>query len=242
MTEEIKTPTLGEIYKRLVSIPVDKYVDTIKETGIKYISWSIAWQVLKSEFPESYFEVRYFDGLPYLETPLGMVVEVTLIVCGHKQAVMLPVMDSGFNPMKTEAYTIKYSSGKTRNVAPADMRRVTDTHMRCLAKAIAIFGFGITMWDKSDRNYFLDNEEVIVPVAPAKKAAHQKISDSVEEELKEMRIVGTQALPDDVLIKFLNICFTKAEFLNRVESMFGKFAVTEEQFSQLCKVTIFYED
>jgi hypothetical protein len=145
MTEEIKTPTLGEIYKRLISIQVDKYVDTIKETGIKYISWSVAWQILKTEFPESYFEVRYFDGLPYLETPLGMVVEVTLTVCGHRQAVMLPVR-------------------KTRNVA-ADMRRVTDTHMRCLAKAIALFGFGITMWDKSDRNYFIDNEEVVMPVA-----------------------------------------------------------------------------
>lgn len=242
MTEEIKTPTLGDIYKRLVSIPVDKYVDTIKETGIKYISWSIAWQVLKSEFPESYFEVRYFDGLPYLETPLGMVVEVTLIVCGHKQAVMLPVMDSGFNPMKAEAYTIKYSSGKTRNVAPADMRRVTDTHMRCLAKAIAIFGFGITMWDKSDRNYFLDNEEVIVPVAPAKKAAKQKISDSVEEELKKMRIVGTEVLTNEVFSKFLSLTFTKRTFMDRVKSMFDKFAVTEDQFITLCKVDTFYED
>ena len=38
-------------------LQVDKYVDTIKETGIKYISWSIAWQILKTEFPESYFEV-----------------------------------------------------------------------------------------------------------------------------------------------------------------------------------------
>jgi hypothetical protein len=57
-----------------------------------------------------------------------------------------------------------------------------------------------------------------------------------------MRIKGTQALPDDVLIKFLNICFTKAEFLDRVTSMFEKFAVNEEQFNELCKVTVFYED
>ena len=151
MNEEIKTPTLGEIYKRLVSIPLDNYSDTIKETGIKYISWSVALQVLKSEFPDSFFHVTYFNGLPYLETPLGFMVEVTLTVCGHSQAVILPVMDGSFNAKKSEPYSIVYKptkaypQGRTKVVEAADMRAINDTIMRALAKAIAIFGFGITM-------------------------------------------------------------------------------------------------
>lgn len=61
----------------------------------------------------------------------------------------LPVMDSNNRSMKLEEWT-----GKTKNgeftVNSARMTDINKASMRCLAKNLAMFGLGLSLWTKED--------------------------------------------------------------------------------------------
>jgi hypothetical protein len=67
-------------FRSLFQIDVSKYVEM--KGQFSYLSWPFAVAQLRLADPNAFWEVRRFDGLPYLNTELGYFVEVAVTVQG----------------------------------------------------------------------------------------------------------------------------------------------------------------
>ena len=77
MTDNINT------FRTLFQIDVAKYVEM--KGQFSYLSWPFAVAQLRLADPSAYWEVRRFDGLPYLSTELGFFVEVAVTAVAPAQ-------------------------------------------------------------------------------------------------------------------------------------------------------------
>jgi len=107
----------------LYSQPIEKY---IKEKRGDYLPWSMAWALFKHLRPDaSYFyeNDRVFDS--------GEVeVVVTVTTGGQPMQSILPVLDPSNRPIKNP-----------------NRHAVNTARQRCLTKAIAMHGLGLTCWN-----------------------------------------------------------------------------------------------
>ena len=115
-------PTFGEIWKTLSSIDVSAHAQ--EKMGLKYLSWAWAWGVLMKHYPDSHYSFRTewiedADGAKTAE------VWCRLDICGNVREMWLPVMDH-----------------KNRAIINPTTRDINDARMRCLVKAMAMFGLG----------------------------------------------------------------------------------------------------
>lgn len=130
-----------------------------KDTGrtvLDYISWATALDELSKNYNVD-FHFHYFDNdhdgiaeSPYLDTPLGLMVETDVIVEGNKRVMQLAVMDSTNRSMRSTPYEVETKKGPI-TVPAATMTDINKASMRCLAKNIAAgFGLGLNLWTKED--------------------------------------------------------------------------------------------
>jgi len=102
---------------------------TEKKGNLTYLSWAWAWQKLMENYPESTY---YFGDNEY--HPDGSVtVHCILTVDGITRPMWLPVMDN-----------------RNNSVLQPNSRQISDTKMRCLTKAIAMFGLGSYIYAGED--------------------------------------------------------------------------------------------
>jgi len=93
------------------------------------LSWPYAVAQLRLADPDAFWEVRRFEGLPYLKTETGYFVEVAVTVGGITLAQIHPVLDSKNHPIyEPTAFDINTSI------------------QRCLVKAIALHGLGLYVY------------------------------------------------------------------------------------------------
>jgi len=92
-----------------------------KPYSLSYISWSWAWGELKKSYPDASYEVH--DNITYPDNTVEVRVSVT--IKGQTHMMWLPVMD--------------YKNDAKKNPTSKD---ISDSRMRCLAKAIAMHGLG----------------------------------------------------------------------------------------------------
>ena len=92
-----------------------------KPYSLSYISWSWAWGELKNSYPDASYEVH--DNITYPDNTVEVRVSVT--IKGQTHMMWLPVMD--------------YKNDAKKNPTSKD---ISDSRMRCLAKAIAMHGLG----------------------------------------------------------------------------------------------------
>jgi hypothetical protein len=98
-----------------------------------YLSWPFAVAQLRLADPAACWEVRRFDGLPYLSTELGYFVEVAVTVQGVTLSQIHPVLDHKNRPiMAPSAFDINTSI------------------QRSLVKAIALHGLGLNIYAGED--------------------------------------------------------------------------------------------
>lgn len=146
MTENKKELTR---FEKLCEKNVTKYTE--KKNGLTYLSWTYAWQEFKKEYPNATYEIKHWDGKPYLfDENLGYMVETTVSTGDEIHSMWLPVMNSTNKAQKNIAYEIKTASGKIITVEPATMFDINTTIMRCLVKNIAIFGLGLYIYAGED--------------------------------------------------------------------------------------------
>lgn len=140
----------GNYFKKLYDIDVSDR--TYKKKDLTYLSWASAWSELKKVYPDATYEIKKFteNQLPYLETPLGIVVFTSVTVNGVTHEMELPVMDVSNKSMKSEPYTYSTKNGD-KNVEAATMFDVNKTIMRCLTKNIAMHGIGLFIYEKDDQ-------------------------------------------------------------------------------------------
>ena len=118
-------------FARLSAINVSEHIE--KKGGFSYLSWPFAVSQLRLADPTASWEVRRFDGLPYLQSDVGVFVEVAVTVQGVTLSQIHPVLDSRNRPI----------------LAPTAFD-INTSIQRCLVKAIALHGLGLYIYAGED--------------------------------------------------------------------------------------------
>jgi hypothetical protein len=118
-------------FTRLNQINVNDHVE--KKGQFTYLSWPYAVAQLRLADPAAYWEVRRFEGLPYLKTDSGYFVEVAVTVQGITLSQIHPVLD-----------------GKNRPIFEPTAFDINTSLQRCLVKAIALHGLGLYIYAGED--------------------------------------------------------------------------------------------
>ena len=106
---------------------------TEKKNGLTYLSWAWAWaEVIKTD-ANATFEVKQFNGLPYMDVNGTGMVWVSVKIFDQERTCMLPVMDYRNKP-----------------ITNPDAFQVNTAIMRCLVKAIALHGLGLYIYAGED--------------------------------------------------------------------------------------------
>ena len=163
MTETKKELTQ---FEKLCERDVSKYTE--KKNGLTYLSWTYAWKEFKKIYPRADYQIKHWDGKPYLyDEVLGYMVETSIYTgeggdCQEtlEHSMWLPVMDGANKAMKDKPYAYKvkkYGADKKwhgeyedKEVAAATMFDINTTIMRCLVKNIAMFGLGLYIYAGED--------------------------------------------------------------------------------------------
>ena len=172
----------SEVFKTLSTVDVGNHTE--KKNGLTYLSWCWAWAEIMKKYPDATYEIKNFDGRPYLyDENLGYLVMTSMVIDGMERTMWLPVMDGANKAMKAERYTYpvkKYENGKwtgeytEKPVEPATMFDVNTAIMRCLVKNIAMYGLGLYIYAGED-------------LPPAKDASKTKI-DKIAKLCEEMDV------------------------------------------------------
>ncbi len=185
--------TKKSVFATLNAINVNDHTE-VKDNGsttLTYLSWVWAWQQVKSEFPDADYDVRHWDGKPYLyDENLGYMVETSVTIKGEKKIMWLPVMDNRNKAMKAQPYTyiVTYKGGKTveKRVEAATMFDINTTLMRCLVKNLAMFGLGLYIYAGED----LPQEE--------KEQQKNALQAKIDEACAAMRAVTSRKELEEV--------------------------------------------
>lgn len=204
-------------FETLNKINVNDKVE--KKSGLTYLSWAFAWAEVKKIYPDAFYIIKRFDGLPYVFDPkTGYMVFTEVTIEGHTHEMWLPVMDGANKAMKDEAYkyTTKYGE---KTCDAADMFDINKTIMRCLVKNLAMFGLGLYIYAGED----LPEDEEQKPIEPAGK-----------------RTITTEVLARgqqiDALIKKFNM--TREDYATIVKTTKAKSpeGMTADEFSEHLKL------
>lgn len=136
---------------------------TEKKGNLTYLSWAWAWAEFKKIYPDATYEVKKFDGVPYVhDSDTGYMVYTSVTADGQTYEMWLPVMDA-----------------RNKTLMNATMFDINKTIMRCLTKNLAMFGLGLYIYAGEDLPEDPDN-----PAGQALKAEKPQSSDKqlTEEE------------------------------------------------------------
>ena len=147
MSEQVKHP-----FRSLFQIDVSNYVEM--KGQFSYLSWPFAVAQLRLADPTAAWEVRRFEGLPYLSTELGFFVEVAVTVQGVTLSQIHPVLDHKNRPL----------------LAPTPFD-INTSIQRCLVKAIALHGLGLNIYAGEDLPDLPEGAEQVTSSTPAAEAA-----------------------------------------------------------------------
>jgi hypothetical protein len=177
-----KTKSVWEV---LSAINVNENIE--KKNGFSYLSWSWAWATLMSHYPNAEFcfenqagEFGDLNNEGVIRYPDGTAeVRCALTVDGITHTMWLPVMDYKNNAIKNP-----------------NARDINDAKMRCLVKAMSLFGLGLYIYAGED-----------LPDASKQKPAPTPAPETglVDEKAQLLKAVTEAATLDD-----LKAAFTKA--------------------------------
>ncbi|MEB7998888.1 DUF1071 domain-containing protein [Staphylococcus saprophyticus] len=164
------------LFEQLNQLNVNDHVD--KKNGLSYLSWSYAHQELMKVDPNYTVKVHEYPHpevsneqyfVPYLATPEGYSVTVSITIKGQTETETLPVLD-----FKNKAVPYKQ----------ADMFQINKTYKRCFVKAAALHGLGLYIYNGD-----------VMPEQPFESASESELKD-VDNKVKElaplMEITETQ--------------------------------------------------
>lgn len=199
------------VFAALNAINVNDHTE-VKDNGkdkLTYLSWVWAWQQVKLDYPDVSYEVKHWDGKPYLyDENLGYMVETSVTIEGETMTMWLPVMDSKNKAMKAQPYTYKTKYGD-KYVEAATMFDINTTIMRCLAKNLAMFGLGLYIYAGED----LPKEE--------KEQQQSALQIKIDEACAAMRAVKSREEFEDAWRKWCKQVPSDAnsEFMKAVQEM-----------------------
>jgi len=118
-------------FQELSKIDASKKIE--KKGQFSYLSWAHSVEELGMFDPTATWEVIRFDGLPYLKSEVGFFVEVVVTVKGVTKTQIHPVLDNRNAP-----------------ISKPNSFHINTSIQRCLAKAIALHGLGLSIYYGED--------------------------------------------------------------------------------------------
>lgn len=118
-------------FAALSAVNVSEHVE--KKGQFNYLSWPYAVAQLRMFDETATWQIQRFDGLPFLTTDYGTFVEVAVTVKGVTLSQLHPVLDSKNRPL----------------LAPSAFE-INTSIQRCLVKAIALHGLGLSVYAGED--------------------------------------------------------------------------------------------
>src|SRR5262245_384853 len=149
---------MDNYFARLNQISVSDHIE--KKGQFSYLSWAWAVQQLRLADPTATWEVKRFDGLPFLRTEVGYFVEVAVTVHGATLSQVHPVLDAKNHP-----------------ISEPTSFDVNTSIQRCLVKAIALHGLGLYIYAGEDLPSTECHEPSTGPQAPTAAPARNRISE-----------------------------------------------------------------
>lgn len=139
---------MNKVFEKLNAINVNEHTE--KKNNLTYLSWAWAWAEVKKQYPNAQYEIKMFEGKPFLyDESLGYMVMTTMTIEGLTHEMWLPVMDNTNKAMKDHEYTVE-GRYKEQVVKQATMFDINTAIMRCLTKNIAMFGLGLYIYAGED--------------------------------------------------------------------------------------------
>ncbi|MEO7129301.1 MAG: DUF1071 domain-containing protein [Rhodoferax sp.] len=196
MTEQVNS------FARLSAINVSEHIE--KKGGFSYLSWPYAVAQLRLADPQASWEVRRFEGLPYLASEAGVFVEVAVTVQGITLSQIHPVLDGRNRPL----------------IAPTSFD-INTSIQRCLVKAIALHGLGLYIYAGEDLPQAVGAEARDTPAANdgAPGQASPRAQPNAARPAPRAPVVATITKAQQVQIHKLAI--EVGVSLDRVLSYFG---------------------
>lgn len=145
----------AEVWQTLSKINVSEHVGS--KGGMTYLPWSWAWATLMEHYPESWFQVDPEDVQDDGTVMCNVTVGIENGGRSVRRKMWLPVMDHRNNA-----------------IAQPTTRQVSDCRMRCLVKALGLFGLGFYIYSGED-----------MPTAES-RALSEPISDEQATELENL--------------------------------------------------------
>ena len=153
-------------FKTLQEINVDQYRE--KKGRFDYLSWAIALRELKKCYPTATFEVIKYDDKPYCKTETGYFVEVAVTVNNVTQSQIHPVLDNANRP-----------------IAKPNCFQINTSIQRCLAKAIALHGLGLSLFAGEDLEQYDEKKPATKPATQNTPNIDYSKSVKVEQQNDE---------------------------------------------------------
>jgi hypothetical protein len=164
---------MDNYFIRLSQLDVSSHVE--KKGQFAYLSWPWAVAQLRSADPAATWEVRRFDGLPYLKSEAGYFVEVAVSVQGVTLSQIHPVLDACNRPIhEPSAFDINTSL------------------QRALVKAIALHGLGLSLYAGEDLPLGTEREERRAESRETRKvvplADPQTLSEEQQQRIRDQLV------------------------------------------------------
>lgn len=171
------------LFNQLNKLNVNEHIE--KKNGLSYLSWSWAHQQLKSIDPDYKVDIHTFPHpditneqvfVPYLATPEGYFVQVSVTIKGKTETELLPVLDF---------------KNKSLAKGSATTFDINKAHKRCFVKAAALHGLGLYIYNGED-----------MPESP--KARPEQIGH-LKTKVKEALQVGKEGATERDIMNWLKI-------------------------------------
>lgn len=154
---------MSNSFIELAAIDCKEHIE--KKGQFSYLSWAWAVDTLRRARPDATWEVKRFDGLPYLKSECGFFVEVAVTVDNITLSHIHPVL-----------------SHQNKPIPQPNSFDINTSIARCLVKAIAMHGLGLYIYsgedlppDGRDEKELIDN---------TKKPDMDKIDKAVADAVK----------------------------------------------------------
>lgn len=166
-------------YETLAALNVSDRLE--KKGKFSYLSWPFAIDALRKAEPKATWSVCRFDGLPFLKTECGFFVEVAVTVEGITLSQIHPVLDNNNRPI----------------LAPNNFQ-INTSIQRCLVKAIALHGLGLSVYAGEDLPSGEEEKENtnVVKINAAHDALVKKLNMAAKHGTKVLEVAWKALEPE----------------------------------------------
>lgn len=179
--------TTPSVFSQLYSTNVNEHIE--KKGQFSYLSWPFAVAQLRLADPTATWEVRRFDGLPFLRSETGYFVEVSVTVQGITLSQIHPVLDS-----------------KNRVIAEPNAFDINTSTQRALVKAIALHGLGLYIYAGEDLPESERTDSAPTPPAPRSNVTQLPGSKASPAQLRYIeRLLADTGNDHEKLLAYFNV-------------------------------------